>query len=192
MTQSNRRSSRRSSFDRICRATYEYARGQRPLFGTCGWWGDPPHAGGWPPGQRPSGRGLYAVVVIRAASASFAGGFVPLGNAGGGLRGADRDAAVFRPRPDVAATLPGCLGTRPGASSPYRLLPRSARPAATLCVILPGPGLAPDRKDGLGGTDSAGIHTGLAAMMACVGVMHFMRPGTADAEGVLWNFIPWQ
>jgi hypothetical protein len=36
ITQSSRRSSRPSSFDRICQATHEYALEQRPLFGRSG------------------------------------------------------------------------------------------------------------------------------------------------------------
>jgi hypothetical protein len=139
------------------------------------------------------GEDWCAPAAIRAASASFAGGFVPPGDAGRGCSpGADRDAFVFRPRLDVAAALPGCLGTRPTRSNLYRLSAKSAKTFGDLVRDLARPGLAPNRRDGLDGTDSAGINPGLPAMMTRLGVMHFVRPGATDVEGVIWNFDPWQ
>ena len=61
--------------------------------------------------------------VIRGrVSASFGSSLVLLNDAGGDApTGADRDALVLRPRPDIAAALPaGCSPPRPAALSPAR------------------------------------------------------------------------
>ena len=57
-------------------------------------------------GQGSSGRGWFGPAVYWLVSGSFGGGFVLLHDARGDAPAvADRDALVFRPRPDTAAAL---------------------------------------------------------------------------------------
>src|SRR6266487_178393 len=76
----------------------------------------------WPSGPEPI-RGLFGRPWMSLASGSFGGGFVLLNDAGGDAPAfADRDALVFRPRPDTTAALAtGCGTPRPAALCPSSL-----------------------------------------------------------------------